>query len=180
MKIATCIYLLHSDDRYVQMAQQQRTILGFKGYGGKVKPGQSIKGNAVEELWEETGGIPELRLNKEKEGGIFTREELLIPVGFIDFYNGLSVPFGDPSFRVHFFICRRFAGHAVDTVEMQNHQLFSVSGLYSLTKMVKGDELIIPQMLTGQCIKGDVRRTEDWSRIVEVNLEEVAPSDLDF
>ncbi len=180
MKIATCIYLLHSDDRFVQMAEQQRNILGFKGYGGKVELGQSIRGNGVEELWGETGGIPKLRVHKEQEGGIFTREELLIPVGLIDFYNGLSVPYGDPSYRVHFFICRRFAGHAIDTVEMQHHQLFSVSGLYKSTKMVKGDELFIPQMLAGQCVKGDIRRTEDWSRIVEVNLQEVLPSDLDF
>lgn len=179
MKISTCIYLLHSDDRYVQMAEQQRTILGYKGYGGKVV-GQTIRQNAVEEIWQETGGVPELRINKDQEGGIFTREELLIPAGLIDFYNGLSVPYGDPNFRVYFFICRRFAGHAVDTVEMQNHQLFSVSGLCNLTRMVKGDELYIPQMLTGQRIKGEVRRTEDWSRIVEANLEEVSPSDLDF
>lgn len=179
MKISTCIYLLHSDDRYVQMAQQQRNILGFKGYGGKVGLGQSIRDNAVAGLWGETGGIPELRIDKEKEGGIFTREELLIPVGLIDFYNGPSVLYGDPSYRVHFFICRRFAGHAIDTVEMQDHQLFSVVDLYKSTQMVKGDELFVPQMLTGQCIKADIWR-KDWSRIVEANIEEVSPKDLNF
>jgi hypothetical protein len=179
MKIATCVYLLHNNDNYVQMAQQQRKILGFKGYGGVVEEDQTIRGNAVQELWEETGGKKELRINPDQEGGIFTREELLIPAACIDFYNGEDVLEGYPSFRVYFFLCRRFAGKAIDTVEMKHHQLFHVRNL-PIDRLVKGDELFIPRLLSGICLTGSVRRSADWSTIIADGLKEVSQKDLCF
>ena len=177
MKIATCTYLMSGG--FALMGQQQRTILGFKGYGGKVELGQTIRGNAVEEIWEETGGKKQLRVTPEEEGGIFTREELLVPAGIIDFFNGTNIPENDPSFRVYFFLCYTFAGRPVDTVEMMHHQWFNKNYL-PLDRLVRGDELFIPHLLQGQCIKGKIWRTEDWTRITNVDLEEVAVQSLDF
>ena len=162
MKIATCVYIIQG--AYAQMANQQKTIIGVKGYGGKVKPGQTLRQNLVEEVWEETGGVPELRVDPEEEGGIHLREEWLIPIGLIDFYNGPEnqVPFGDPSFRVHFFLSKRKLGRAVDTVEMKDHQLFNI--FYPpITRMLKGDEFFVPKMLLDIPVVGWMRRNDDWS-----------------
>lgn len=175
-KIATCVYLLDGD--YVQMAQQKGKLIGFLGYGGKVKKGQTIRGNAIEELWEETGGKVELRINPEEEGGIFSREDFLIPVGKIDFYNGENVPKGRPSFRVYFFVCKRYEGRSVDTVEMVNHQLFNRRNL-PLESLVKGDELFIPKLLNNQPLVGSVRRSSDWE-VISNDLRPATPKDLDF
>jgi hypothetical protein len=168
MKIATCTYLLQGD--YVRMAYQVSKIIGFKGYGGKLKFGQTIRQNAVEEIWEETGGDDNLRINKDIWGGIHVRPEWLKPIGLIDFYNGAEVPFGDPSFRVYFFTCRRYMGTAVDTTEMKNHQLFHIHHL-PLDKLVKGDPLFIPDMLIGKPLEGWIRRTEDFSEVIGYDLQ---------
>ncbi len=178
MKEATCTYLLK--DGYVQMAQQVSIIVGLKGYGGKMK-GQTPRQNAVEELWEETGGIPELRIHPEIFGGIYLREEWLRPVALIDFYNGteIEVPFGDPSFRVYFFICEQWLGRAVDTIEMHSHQLFNLNCL-PIKKMVPGDDLFIPPILTGACMTGFVRRVSDFSKILDLDLKVCTPESLTF
>jgi hypothetical protein len=177
MKIATCLYLIK--DGYVQMGYQDSFIVGFKGYGGKVE-NQTIRQNAVQELWEETGGVPELRVHREQEGGILIREEWLEPAGLIDFYNGTEeeVPFGDPSFRVYFFLCRQSMGKAIDTIEMKDHQLFNIDYL-PIDKMVKGDGEFIPPMLKGICLKGLVRRDKDWNTIVS-SLKERTKESLGF
>lgn len=178
MKEATCTYLLK--DGYVQMAQQISTIVGLKGYGGKIKQ-QTPRQNAVEEIWEETGGVPELRTHLETFGGIYIREEWLHPVGLVDFYNGTEseAPFGDPSFRVYFFICEQWLGKAVDTVEMHSHQLFNINCL-PFDRMVPGDHLFIPPMLTGVCTTGFVRRKKDFSKILQTDLEECSLESLMF
>jgi hypothetical protein len=169
MRVATCTYLLQ-DDYFVQMAKQVSKIIGFKGYGGKLKRGQTIRKNAVEEIWEETGGEEKFRIDKDVWGGIHVRPEWLEPVGRIDFYNGARVPFGKPSFRVYFFICRRYMGKAVDTIEMKDHQLFHIHHL-PLERLVKGDPLYIPDMLTGKPREGWVRRTKDFSKIINYDLQ---------
>jgi 8-oxo-dGTP pyrophosphatase MutT (NUDIX family) len=162
MKIATCVYIIQG--AYAQMANQQKTIIGFKGYGGKVKPGQTLRQNLVEEVWEETGGVPELRVDPEEEGGIHLREEWLTPIGSIDFYNGPEeeVPFEDPSFRVYFFLSKQKLGKAVDTIEMKDHQLFSIHHP-PIDRMVKGDEVFVPKILLGIPVTGWIRRNADWS-----------------
>ncbi len=164
MKIATCTYLIK--DGYVQMGYQNSVIIGLKGYGGKVENGQTIRQNAVEEIWEETGGVPEFRVNKEEDGGIHIRPEWLEPAGLIDFYNDCEegTQLRDPSFRVYFFLCHKSMGKAVDTIEMRDHQLFNIN-YPPIDQMVKGDREFIPQMLQGTCLTGWVRRDKDWNTI---------------
>lgn len=177
MKIATCVYLIK--DGYVQMGYQNSFIVGFKGYGGKVE-NQTIRQNAVQEVWEETGGVPEFRIDRDEKGGIQIREEWLEPAGLIDFYNGSEeeFPLGDPSFRVYFFLCRDSSGKAVDTIEMKDHQLFNIHNP-PIDKMVKGDGDFIPTMLLGTCITGWVRRDKEWNTICS-SLKECLPENLNF
>lgn len=176
--IATCVYLVR--DGYVLMGNQQKTILGFKGYGGKVKFGQTISQNVVEELWEETGGVPSLRVNKDEEGGIIIREEWLEKVAIIRFFNNhtLDKPLRRPSFIVNFFICRKFFGNPIDTVEMKDHQLFNINHL-PIEKMVKGDDEFVLQILNGKFLKGDIVRNEHWE-IIKNTLRECSRESLDL
>lgn len=176
VKIATCVYPIRGI--YALMGNQQSTILGFKGYGGKVKPGQTLEENVVEELWEETGGVPKLRINKEEEGGIIIRSEWLEKVAVIKFYNGhdINKPLRKPSFIVHFFICYKFYGKPIDTTEMRDHQFFNINYL-PIEKMVKGDDQFVPQILAGKFLKGDIVRNKNWE-IIKNTLKECTKEDL--
>lgn len=103
----------------------------------------------------------------------------MIPVGLFDFYNGsdIEVPLGDPSFRVIFYICEKFSGKAIDTIEMRNPQFYTLDNL-PLEKMIKGDPDFVPQLLNGRHLKGMVRRTSDWQGILESVIEECNVEDL--
>jgi ADP-ribose pyrophosphatase YjhB (NUDIX family) len=173
-KEATCVYLVRKTENKweVMMADQQAKIVGTKGYGGKIKPGQSATQNVVEETREETGGVPELRLNKNEEGGIEILLDGLSHMGTIDFYNGTEaeVPFRQPSFTVHFFTCSTFSGKPVDTIEMQNHQWYPIDNL-PFDKMIIGDELILKPIFEGRTITGWMRRTADLSTIIDYEID---------
>lgn len=178
MEIATCTHII--ENGYVLFGYQYTWLKGFKGYGGKKKGHQTLEQNAVEEIWEETGGEPQLRLDREEEGGVYIRAEWLEPVGVIDFYNGSEeeIPFGDPSFRVYFFNCRKKLGRPVDTIEMKDHQLFNIY-YPPIGKMVKGDEEFVPRMLQGICLMGWVRRDKDWNT-TSSSIKECSREDLGF
>ena len=171
MKEATCVYLVRFP-REVLMADQQAKIVGTKGYGGKITLGQTATQNVIEETWQETGGVPELRINKDEEGGIKISMDGLHHMGIIEFYNGTEgeVPFGEPSFVVHFFICSTFSGKTIDTIEMQNHQWYQIDNL-PIEKMIVGDELIIKPILSGQTVNGWMRRTSDLKTIIDYEID---------
>lgn len=174
MKEATCVYLVRRGDgkSEVLMADQQAIIIGTKGYGRKIKSGQSSTQNVVDETWEETGGVPELRVNKGEEGGIKILLDGLRHMGIMDFYNGpeSEVPFGEPSFTVHFFTCSTFTGKPVDTIEMKNHQWYKIDDL-PFSKMIIGDELILKPIFQGHTIVGWMRRTLDLSTIIDYEID---------
>lgn len=179
MKEATCVYLVK--DGYVQMAEQTSIIVGLKGYGGKITQEQTPRSNAVEEVWQETGGVPELRIHPEQDGGIHIREEWLHPVGLIDFYNGTEeeAPFGDPTFRVYFFLCFQWKGVAIDTIEMKDHQLFNINCL-PFERMVHGDAYIIPRMLQNIPLEGYFRRSADFTTVITNAVYECTNKSLSF
>ncbi len=173
-KEATCVYLTRRVEGKgeVLMGDQQRIIVGTKGYGGKIKPGQTATQNIVEETGEETGKVKEFRINKNEEGGIDISLDGLHHVGTIDFYNGTEteIPFGKPSFRVHFFICSTFSGKPIDTIEMRNHQWYPIDNL-PFEKMIIGDELILKPIFQGQTVVGWMRRTSDLSTLIDYEIE---------
>lgn len=178
-KTATCTYFIR--DGKVLLAKQIEKVIGRKGYGGKIKPGQSIRGNAIEETAEESGGKKEFRVDPDQEGGIVFKEEDLEPIAFIDFYNGdeTEVPYGTPSFKVYFFLCLKFSGEAIDTKEMIDPQYYALDDL-PIDELVKGDELFVPQMLEGIPLSGHIRRTSDWSKVLENTVTECDPRSLNF
>lgn len=176
MKEATCVYLFRKVEGKgeVLLADQQRGIVRNKkkGYGGKIEQGQSKTENVIEETWGETGGIKELRISKNEEGGIKITTHGLHYVGMVDFYNGTEaeVPFGDPSFRVHFFTCSNFSGTPIDTIEMQNHQWYPVNNP-PWDKMVIGDDIFLKPIFNGQTSVGWMRRTSDLSKVIDYQID---------
>ncbi len=178
MKKATCVYFVDRIKNQVLMADQQFKIVGTKGYGGKIKPGQTPQESTVEEVGEESGTKKEFRINPDQEGGIVFDPKDLEPVGVIDFYNGPadSVPFGEPSFRVLFYICETFSGTPIDTVEMRNPCMYDIENLPST--LVPGDERFLYDFLHRRYKKGYMRRTEDWKEIIECELHNCTLEDL--
>lgn len=160
------------------MADQQFKIVGTKGYGGKIEDGQTPQESTKEEVCQESGKIKEFRINPDEEGGIEFDIKDLEPVGVIDFYNGPEdqVPFGDPSFRVLFYVCEKFSGKAIDTVEMRNPQMYDIDNLPST--LVPGDTLFIHDFLAKRYKKGYVRRSVDWKEILEHDLTDCSIGDL--
>ena len=179
MKTATCVYLIRESDNTVLLAKQVAKIIGRKGYGGKIEAQQTIRSNAVDETAQESGVIKELRVYPEQDGGVLIKEEDLIPIGLVDFYNGADVPFGDPNFRVYFFLCKKFSGVPIDTTEMIDPQWYLIDQL-PIEELVPGDEYFVPTMLKGIAVSGYIRRTEDWTSILEHTVKECSPNSLDF
>lgn len=170
MKTATCIYFIK--DNAVLMAEQQYKIIGLKGYGGGPEDGETLLECALREIREETGCVKNKRLNPDEEGGISVLSKDLITMGVIDFYNGTAeeVPFGDPSFRVIFYRCDKFSGHAISTLEMMNPDFYDIHNL-PFSEMIPGDDLFLTDMFNGFIVTGYIRRTKDFKNILDKKLE---------
>jgi len=91
-------------------------------------------------------------------------------VGTIDFYNGdeSEVPFGIPSWRVHFFLCTTFEGTPINTIEMQNHNWYEIDNLPAT--LVAGDDIFISKMLKGQMVNAWIRRSSDFSKVLDYKI----------
>ncbi|MFA7315303.1 MAG: NUDIX domain-containing protein [Candidatus Paceibacterota bacterium] len=178
-KIATAVYCV-SGGTHVVMAYQQETVIGLKGYGGEPKAGESLKECARRELDEESGGVPENHVNHMESGGI-TIDHLddLELVAVIDFYNGTEedVSFGGPSSQVFFYRCVKFKGMAISTKEMIHPRLYPIGNL-PFDQMIIGDELIIPDVLAGRPIRGYLRRTSDFKKIIDHKINPCESEEL--
>lgn len=179
MKIGTATHFINKSLNTVLLAYQREKVVGLKGFGGKMKPGQTAWQNAVEEVSEETGGVREKRINPEQEGGIVFDPHDLVPVAVIDFYNGTEeeVSFGEPSFRVLFYNCYKFAGTAIDTEEMYDSWYYPIGGIPT-DKLPIGDELFLQSILEGNLTKGWMRRTANFETVLGFHFEPAVIEDL--
>ncbi len=178
-KIATAVYCV-SGGTHVVMAYQQAVIVGLKGYGGGPKDGESLKSCAERELGEESGCVPEKRVYHLESGGItIDHPDDLELVAVIDFYNGTEeeIPFGNQSSRVFFYRCVKFKGMAISTTEMIHPRLYPIGNL-PFNQMIIGDELIIPDVLAGRPIKGHLRRTADFKKIIDHKINPCESEEL--
>jgi len=178
MKLATCVHFIDPVTQSVLLAYQQAKIIGRKGYGGTMKENEGSLACTAREVSEETGGIKEFRINPDQEGGIIFDIADLVPVALIDFYNGPEdeVEFGDPTFRVLFYNCYKFSGHAIDTVEMRDPWFYPINNLP--IDLVPGDLVFLPDILQGKMLTGWIRRTKDFKTILDSQIEACQLSDL--
>lgn len=100
----------------------------YNGFGGKLKPGETIEEAAIREAIEESGLRP---LQYEK-------------VAIIDFPNSYS-------FRMNLFVCHRWAGEVVETEEMRP-EWFSFETI-PYDKLWEDDIYWLPLVLNGKKIK---------------------------
>ncbi len=179
MKRATATHFINKSLNTVLLAYQREKVIGLKGFGGKIKPGQTPWQNAVIEVSEETGGVKEKRINPEEEGGIVFDPQDLVPVALIDFYNGTDeeVPFGKPSFRVLFYNCYKFSGRAIDTEEMYDAWYYPIDGIPK-EKLPIGDEEFLQPILEGNLTRGWMRRTADFKTVLGSHFEPAVIEDL--
>jgi hypothetical protein len=179
--LMTCTYFI--DGERVWMAYQTQKIIGRKGYGGGINQGETWRQCCTREVREESGADPARRIVRNKEGGIFFKEEDLLPFALISFYNGTvdEVPPGNPSCTVLFSRCVHFIGTPIDTMEMVDPRTYWVKSL-PYKKMITGDFLFItPETLLGKEYKiGTIRQTSDFKKILDHNIKNCSIEDLVF
>lgn len=150
-------------DKHILLADQQKVFPYTKTPGGKKKNGQTLLQCARDEVYEETGGVAELRIDPSLSGGgMQFHESHLELVMVIDFYNDiypLVTPFGKPSFRVYQYVCEYpyFYGKAVDTKEMRNFAWYPFDQLPQ-GKMIPGDMRFMKYLIQKRVMHGFIRR----------------------
>ena len=184
-KRATVTYIVDHINKKVLMGDQQRIIVGTKGYGGKIKDGRTWQQTCVDETGEETGCVKELRINPDEEGGIVLREQDLIPLMVVSFYENEDT---EPAFIVMCTTCHIWEGKAVDTKEMVNHTWYSYDPYEKLpySQMIAGDDLLIIPLLESTPMKGYIRKQVEnlpngdkkFIRVIKYHLEPCRPEDL--
>ncbi|KAF2359998.1 NUDIX hydrolase domain [Trinorchestia longiramus] len=147
--------------------QQEYLLLGLKkrgfgqnkinGFGGKVEPGESIRGAAVREVLEESGVDVSATITK---------------VGFLEFtFTG-----EDFLMEVHVFLADGFSGQPQESDEMRP-EWFPLTSL-PYERMWADDHLWYPLLLKGACFKGYFHfKGEDT--ILEHNLNVVPRDELE-
>ena len=167
MKTATIVYITRPGThiREVLLALKSKVVgVGKRfGYGGKIKDGESATRCTVRETEEESGGIT-------------IEEKNLNPMAIIDFYKD-DMPFGNPFFRVLFYVCDTYRGKASSTDEMKDPEWFSVDNL-PFHEMKAGDELVVPFILHGQMRKGWIRFNGETEELIAYEVTNARTEDL--
>jgi ADP-ribose pyrophosphatase YjhB (NUDIX family) len=130
----------------------------YNGFGGGVKPHETIETAAVRELLEETGG--------HAGGGIIPLDMELR--GIIQKYKN-----GKKTVRLYFFMVTSFKGKAIETDEM-------IPGKFKISRpsqipyrhMHSGDKKLLPAFLRGEKIVGSIYFDEKGNVVYE-NLDVV-------
>lgn len=145
-------------DNQVLLAMKKR---GFgkgrwNGFGGKAKPGETLKGAAVREVREESE--------------LVVAEDDLEEVAVIDFFFR-EKPEWDQ--RVYTFFVRRWEGEPKETEEMKP-QWFDVAAVpYDGECMWPEDKLWLPRVLQGEKIRGEVTFRDLKGNAESVDLRNV-------
>jgi 8-oxo-dGTP diphosphatase len=132
----------------VLLAEKQKKIgAGFlNGFGGKFEDADiNIENTNTRETEEEIG----IRIKDAKK------------MGEIIFHN----PSDDQELRrmiVHVFTATEWDGEPKETNEMKKIAWYKIADL-DYTKLLPGDNLFVPQVLSGECIKGLIEYNDDWS-----------------
>lgn len=179
MKRSTNICIIDGKNNKTLMAWQQRKVVGLKGFGGVIEEGEDPRVSACREVLEETGGVAEKCINHKQHGGIIILPENLEPIALIDFYNGTEeeVPFGNPNFRVLCYRTFVWSGTPFPTIEMFNPDWYNIFNL-PFEDMIVGDSLFIPSVILGTPIRGYIRRTSDWKKVIDHDINPCTLSDL--
>ena len=169
--LATAVYIIDREKQAVLLAKKTRKIgVGKRfGYGGKVDEidnGDPIA-CSIREVETETGGTV-----------VLERDQLEL-VACIDFYNSEDkTPLIDDPIRVLYYRTFQSTQTPPSTEEMEDPKWFPLTDLPWATEMKAGDELFIPQVLTGALVKGYVWFTKDEKKVLGSEIKPCTLEDL--
>lgn len=130
MKTFTLCFLLRGEEVLLARKRHGHGAGKWKGYGGKVRKGESFRRAASRKLFAESG------LYVERE---HWKRQTIVITSFD----------GKPQFRFIVFTSRKWRGTPQDTDEMHDAQWFSFKKL-PLKNMWKGDREWLPGVLAGK------------------------------
>ena len=135
-KLMTVVHLYNNDQILLAMKKRDFGVGLWNGYGGKVRPEESVMEGALRELEEESG----------------LRTEI-VPAGILTFY------YKGNELEIHYFRNSAFSGMAVETEEMAP-QWFDLSAI-PYDKMWPSDTIWLPKFLAGEELKGEFWLRDD-------------------
>lgn len=143
--------------------REQHILLGLKkrrfgagwwnGFGGRVESGESVPEAALRELYE--------------EAGLAALPEHLEEAARIQFF----LPDGK-SLEVHTYLLWQWENDPVETEEMRP-QWFALDAI-PYGDMWPSDQLWLPQLLSGKCLRGEVRFGAATTEVVHAAFTEAA------
>ena len=144
--------ILLKKGNYIALAKKLRGFGAdlYNGYGGKLEEGESIEEAAIRELQEECDVHAEIK-NLQK-------------VGVINFYF-IQKPEHDQ--QVHWFILKDFDGEPKGTEEMSEPNWYTKESL-PVEEMWDADRVLVPKILSGDTIEGDVFFNESGCERIEL------------
>jgi len=151
------------------LLDNHRVLLGFKkkgqgasnynGFGGKKENGESIRGTAIREIYEESG----LRVQKGD----------LAKMAILDFYFPNKREWDQ---TVHVYFARRWEGEPVETDEMRP-EWFSIKNI-PYDNMWDSDRRWLPLLLSGKRITGIFTWADDNKTVKDYITHEVSETFL--
>jgi 8-oxo-dGTP pyrophosphatase MutT (NUDIX family) len=136
MTTGTLCLLLDNDRVLLAMKKRGFGVGKWNGFGGKVKPDETIEGAALREL--------------EEEAGVRARSEHLEKVGYIRFHSDYT---DDLKWEVHIFALRNWKGEPRESEEMRP-QWFSHDEI-PFDAMWPDDKHWLPPVLAGKKIEAE-------------------------
>lgn len=126
----------------------------LNGYGGKPKPGETLRQCARRETLEESGA--EIDLKKTDLAAV------------IDFYAG-----DEPQFSCNIYIARDWSGVPSESDEMGLPEVFDLDSL-PYNRMLPGDRLWFERIMKGERFMGTLRYSEDFSSVASFETSPAA------
>lgn len=155
---ATLVYVVDPNLREVLLIKKVRKVaIGhWLGFGGKIDEGYTSLSCAREETSDETCGHIEVR------------EEELILVGRIDFYNGEDyIPHQcNPWFTVDIYIVLKNKS-AIGIPPTKKSEVIDPTWFKftDLPKLKQGDDLFLLPILSGQCVTGRICFVDEHAEV---------------
>ena len=151
-KIMTLCFILEKERVLLAMKKSGFGGGRYNGYGGKVKPGETLEETLLREMQEESGVL----IRKSEKAGI---------------HEFRSTAWPEDTLEVHVFRVLEYTGEPVETTEMKQPEWFTFDTIpYDM--MWPDDEYWFPLFLAGKKFRTKILFGEN-DTVLEKNIQEV-------